>query len=255
MAQNSLTLPATLVYEGREYSRSGIKPFILTIELVEVVPFDEDDTSEDLPEPAGYGPQQVVFGGVLYFLESTPPHEIEDSVLRTVEKDVALQQAQVLQPQPQPLQAAPPPRLANQHFPANRGFSTGPTNRAMPARARVTTAKKLPYLFDIPASQQAGIQVITPSQSNPVVRIVNGKRMRARWTNEHTQYLDELIWLGMLLTNRRLEVRDFQAVTEALHRRFRGTPDYTIRGWNTVHSYATRRPTYPKFVNHVLSLP
>ncbi|KAF8848459.1 hypothetical protein BDZ45DRAFT_681207 [Acephala macrosclerotiorum] len=62
--------------------------------------------------------------------------------------------------------------------------------------------------------------------------------------------------LAMLTLNRPLERRDFLAITEALHRQFRGTSIHNIpypeRGYNTIHSYATRKQPYDTLVRRVL---
>lgn len=59
----------------------------------------------------------------------------------------------------------------------------------------------------------------------------------------------------MLKVNRPLAFGDFRAITEALHRRFRGTwagnVRYVERGYNTVHSYATKGELYKTVLNEV----
>ena len=68
-------------------------------------------------------------------------------------------------------------------------------------------------------------------------KINKGGVGRSRWTAEQTAYLHHLLELGLRLMNRPLERYDFPAITEALHRRFLGTANYPIRGYNGVHSY------------------
>ena len=62
----------------------------------------------------------------------------------------------------------------------------------------------------------------------------------------------ELMELAMLKVNRPLYPKDFKAITEALHRHFRANGGIPERGYNTVHSHATRRRAYSSLVQRVL---
>jgi hypothetical protein len=127
----------------------------------------------------------------------------------------------------------------------------------MPPRARATNIKPLQLLFDLSAHQRAGVQVFRPSPFNPHIALLPGQiKRRSKWAEEHTRYLYELMELAMLLLNRPLEHGDFPAITEALHRQFRGTfsgnVPYPLRGYNTVHSYATKKQPYDNLLRRVL---
>jgi hypothetical protein len=56
----------------------------------------------------------------------------------------------------------------------------------------------------------------------------------------------------LLKLNRPLLPKDFKAITEALHRHFRANGGITERGYNTIHSHATRRRAYSSLVQRVL---
>ncbi|KAE8446770.1 hypothetical protein EG329_011675 [Mollisiaceae sp. DMI_Dod_QoI] len=264
------SMPDRIVYDGLQYNKSLIDPNEVrrNFDYVKVVALemDSDEDEDDITEA---GPYFAIFQDVVYRKSVIPPEEIEDDVLRTVYASIL---APVISPIPASQVATqsfynqdgdsrqtkvpiPPQSAQYKHLPANRDFPIVPI-RVMPPRARVVYIDRLPMLFDVPVHQRATIQVILPKNKNEPHKLrPNGRNTRSRWTGEHTRYLDELIWLGMLMLNRPLMIKDFQAVTEALHRRFRGTPDYPIRGINTIHSYVTRRLGYHDFVNRVLPRP
>jgi hypothetical protein len=127
----------------------------------------------------------------------------------------------------------------------------------MPPRARTTNKSPLEFLFDLPAHQRADVRMIPPSEFNPPTALQPGQpKPRFKWADVHTSYLYGLMELAMLTLNRPLEHRDFPAITEALHRQFRGTRTgnvpYMERGYNTVHSYATRKEPYDNLLRRVL---
>lgn len=138
------------------------------------------------------------------------------------------------------------------------GFSAPPraTQRVMPPRAEVTDPKALEYLFDLLPSMRAGVQYTKPTLLNYGQAKPPGIQRRSRWQHEHVEYIHELMELAMLVLNRPLELRDFPAITEALHRKFQGTSirsiPYPLRGYHTIHSYATRKQRYDTLLRHVL---
>ena len=101
----------------------------------------------------------------------------------------------------------------------------------------------LPYGFDIVPQARAGIQHIEPFFNTPPAP-AGVKKCRANWQPEHTAHLFYLLETAMRTLNRKLKHGDFKAITEALHRQFRGTMfgnvAYTERGYNAVHSYMVK---------------
>jgi hypothetical protein len=134
--------------------------------------------------------------------------------------------------------------------------------RVMPPRSQIIDSRSLQYLFDLPVNMRAGLQFRVPARSNYDVAQQNGQprpqgiQRRSTWDPLHIDYLNELMELAMLTLNRRLEGRDFRAITEALHRRFRGTRignvQYPERGYNTIHSYVMKKPEYNTLLSRVL---
>jgi hypothetical protein len=127
----------------------------------------------------------------------------------------------------------------------------------MPQRARDTQADALELLFDLRAEERAGVTIYTPSYNNVNAPTSPGMipvpaNGRTNWKDEQVGYLYELIELAMLQMNRPLEHADFPAITEAFHRHFRAIGGIPDRGWNTVHSFATRKPEYHRLVQRVL---
>jgi hypothetical protein len=127
----------------------------------------------------------------------------------------------------------------------------------MPPRARTTNKSPLQFLFDLPAHQRASVPIIPPSEFNPPIALQPGQiKPRFGWADGHTSYLHQLMELAMLSLNRPLEHGDFPAITEARHRQFRGTRTgnvpYLERGYNTVHSYGTRKQSYDNLLRRVL---
>ena len=94
-------------------------------------------------------------------------------------------------------------------------------------------------LFDLEPEERAGVTYIAPATPGMVANPT-----RIRWKDEHVKYFYELMELAMLQLNRQLYVSDFKAITEALHRLFRVNGGIVERGYNTVHSFATRKPAY-----------
>jgi hypothetical protein len=129
--------------------------------------------------------------------------------------------------------------------------------RQMPPRSAVTNTRPLEYLFDLAADQRASVQISVPSRENRSIVVQPGvPKRRSTWQQEHVDYLNELVELAMLILNRALGTKDFIAITEALHRKFRGTTirnvAYPERGYNSVHSFVTKKDTYAAFVRRVL---
>ncbi len=129
----------------------------------------------------------------------------------------------------------------------------------MPPRATKINKDRLPFLFDVPEDERAGMQYIEPTQKNaPRPMNANGTKPRDRWTTQQLNYLYQLIELGMLTLNREVTIKDFPAITEALHRQFRGTltgnAPYLERGWNTVHSqvFKDRKVDFDALARRVL---
>lgn len=117
-----------------------------------------------------------------------------------------------------------------------------------PVAANVTVAA-LPFLFDLPAAQQANIAYQMPPRANhgySGAALVPGQRRQpSRMAPEQANYLFDLMELAMRQLGRKLETRDFPALTEALHRQFQGQIGstgqmYTMRGHNTVHTFGTK---------------
>ncbi|KAH8787342.1 hypothetical protein F5882DRAFT_378080 [Hyaloscypha sp. PMI_1271] len=234
------------------------------------------DENDDELEPMEAGPDSVVFNHRVYQKSwMTDPAEIEDNILRTVEKS----DSSSAYPLPPTI-----PTTSRTHYslPPQAGVATLPQANypatpqpqsvqpsaialpqsqmrsiAMPPRARATNINPLQLLFDLSAHQRASVQVVRPSPFNPHIALLPGQiKRRSKWAEEHTRYLYELMELAMLLLNRPLEHGDFPAITEALHRQFRGTfsgnVPYPLRGYNTVHSYATRKEPYDNLLRRVL---
>ena len=127
--------------------------------------------------------------------------------------------------------------------------------RVMPQRALVKQVSTLEPLFDLDPEERAGVNYIEPSHNNVTAPATPGmvaNPTRTRWKDEHVKYLYELMELAMLQLNRQLYVSDFKAITEALHRHFRVLGGIPERGYNTVHSFATRKPEYNRLVQRVL---
>jgi hypothetical protein len=170
-------------------------------------------------------------------------------------QQVQLQQARFGQPQPHFQQAQPQlqqPQAQFEHV-ANMALP----RRQMPPRSAVTNTRPLEYLFDLAADQRAGVQIVVPSRENqPIVVQPGVPKRRSTWQQEHVDYLNELVELAMLILNRAVETKDFFSITEALHRKFRGTTignvAYPERGYNSVHSFVTKKDTYAAFVRRVL---
>jgi hypothetical protein len=117
--------------------------------------------------------------------------------------------------------------------------------------------KPLQFLFDLPAHQCAGGQIIRLSQFNPPLATqADRSKPRFRWAEEYTSSFYELMELAMLLLNLPLEHGDFPAITEALHRQFPSTytghGPYPERGYYTVHSNATMKQHYDTLLRRVL---
>jgi hypothetical protein len=113
----------------------------------------------------------------------------------------------------------------------------------------------------LPENIRAGVQYHVPLEFNYGIASQNGQarpqgiQRRSRWAYEHTQYLRQLIEFAMITLNRPVEYRDFPAITEALHRNFRGTTSgnipYLERGYRTVHSHAIREEHYDALVRRM----
>ena len=128
-------------------------------------------------------------------------------------------------------------------------------SRVMPPRSLVTQTSVLEPQFDLAPEQRPNFGYVAPSNNNVVAPVISGMIAnpgRTHWKAEHVKYLDELMELAMLQLNRPLRISDFKAITEALHRRFRLDGGIVERGYNTVHSHATRKPSYNRLVQRVL---
>lgn len=129
------------------------------------------------------------------------------------------------------------------------------STRVMPQRVIVKQLSPLEPLFDLEPEERAGVTYIVPSHNNVIAPTTPGmipNPRRTHWKDEHAKYLDELMELALLKMNRPLYPVDFKAITEALHRHFRANGGIPERGYNTVHSFATRRPEYNSLVQRVL---
>jgi len=115
----------------------------------------------------------------------------------------------------------------------------------MPPRSLVTDDEDLQYLFDLPAADRQGIQIIEPSHKNPTrPGKTRGKTPRSSWAAAPRNYLFELVELAMRLLNRPLRFHDYEAITEALNREFRGKIvdgiAYAEKGVNPVNTYVVK---------------
>jgi hypothetical protein len=115
----------------------------------------------------------------------------------------------------------------------------------MPSRSLVTDNESLQDLFDLPVANRQDIQIVKPSHKNPTrPGTTRGKTPRNSWAAAHQNYFFELMELAMLLLNRPLRFHDFEAITEALNREFRGTIvegiAYAERGVNPVNTYVMK---------------
>lgn len=93
--------------------------------------------------------------------------------------------------------------------------------RTMPARAGFFNNDRFAYCFDLPLHLQISVKPQEPLRTNVYPGGV--PTPRSGWDTEQTRYLDELVWIGMLLLNRELKYKNFYAITEALHRHYQGT--------------------------------
>jgi hypothetical protein len=109
------------------------------------------------------------------------------------------------------------------------------------ARPHAISVAPLPLGFDLPPNQRPR-QFLVPTANNAPSCRQHG---RSFWNDTHNQYLWELIETAIGQLSRPIERRDFQAITEALHRKFRGTytngVPYPERGFNTIHSYVMKQ--------------
>jgi hypothetical protein len=109
------------------------------------------------------------------------------------------------------------------------------------AHPHATSVAPLQFGFDLPPNQRPD-QFLVPTANNAPSCRQHGRYF---WNDTHNQYLWELIETAIGQLSRRLERKDFQAITEALHRKFRGTytngVQYPERGYNTVHSYVVKQ--------------
>ncbi|KAN0093558.1 hypothetical protein V8E51_016742 [Hyaloscypha variabilis] len=109
--------------------------------------------------------------------------------------------------------------------------------RVTTARAPVDSAiEKLPRGFDLPEDARSKQKFIKPPTKNGA-----GGGAPVRWTADQKAYLFKLLELALRYVNRPLRYSDYGVITEALHRKFRGTENspgvpYPIRGANNVHS-------------------
>lgn len=104
------------------------------------------------------------------------------------------------------------------------------------------SAPRTPIPRSCPRSRPA---VSNPSPVSSNLTLTHYSKPRNRWATEQGNYLFQLMELAMRQLGRALEPRDFPAVTEAVHRQFAGTvgsdnKTYTMRGYNTLHTYATK---------------
>ncbi len=148
-----------------------------------------------------------------------------------------------------------PPPKAQVRIPSAPQQIINRVPRVMPPRAPVTQISALEPLFDLEPEERVGVAYVVPSPNNvafPVTPGMIANPRRTHWKREHTAYLDELMELAMLKLNRPLHIKDFKAITEALHRHFRTNGGIPERGYNTVHSYGTRKRGYHSLVQRVL---
>ena len=140
----------------------------------------------------------------------------------------------------QPLQ---PPQAAA----AQVAHACSPLVPSAPANAAPPTspiyASVLPFGFDIVPDARLGVQYIEPVLNAPPAP-AGVKKTRATWLPQHNAHLFYLLETAVRFLNRKLKQSDYKAVTEALHRQFRGTMNgpaaYTERGYNSVHSYVVK---------------
>ena len=154
---------------------------------------------------------------------------------------------QQIYPQPPPVFQGPLPPLATQpQFGHLSPFQR--TRLPMPARSLITNVQPLHCFFDLPAHMRTNRRALLVSRDNPTdpqLPQLPPQARATRWTAEQNDYLFDLCEMAVLILNRRLAVRDFPAIAEALHRRFRGTARYLERGYNTIHShFCKNNPAY-----------
>jgi hypothetical protein len=109
------------------------------------------------------------------------------------------------------------------------------------AHPHATSVAPLQFGFDLPPNQRPD-QFLVPTANNAPECRQHG---RFHWNDTHNKCLWELIETAIGLLSRPIERKDFHALTEALHRKFRGTYisglPYPERGYNTVHSYVMKQ--------------
>jgi hypothetical protein len=109
------------------------------------------------------------------------------------------------------------------------------------AHPHATSVAPLQFGFDLLPNQRPD-QFLVPTANNAPECRQHG---RFYWNDTHNKCLWELIETAIGLLSRPIERKDFHALTEALHRKFRGTyisgVPYPERGYNTVHSYVMKQ--------------
>ncbi|PMD42289.1 hypothetical protein L207DRAFT_580958 [Hyaloscypha variabilis F] len=211
------------------------------------------------------GPDFITFNSAVYQKSPfTQPYTIHDDTLRTVEAGGRLYESPG--PSPQDFYGNAPSYYEHSFSSSTAQADTRvrfqvevPTKRTMAsARPKNSKIKPLQFLFDVPVEHRAAIQVIEPTFHNPPIPVRPGqKKPRFHWTVRHHEHLFNLIEVAVSQLQRPLEHIDFKAITEALHRQFRGTTSlndqpYLERGYSTVHTYATRKQQYVDLLNRLL---
>ncbi|KAE9369696.1 hypothetical protein N431DRAFT_469583 [Stipitochalara longipes BDJ] len=258
--------PRELVFDGLLYAKIEMTPHIHELWLgyaaTTVVSYEQrlDGNFDEFEE----GPDFVVFNGAVYHKQlRVEGYTIHDQILRTVDPDDRYYQDP--SPTPHASYAAAPYGLSSPTTQAestptpDRNFATPPQQHVIIPQtgAAAVMGTPLHFLFDLPQHQRAGVKATPPRRFNPPIKKqADGKKTRAAWATEHTIYLFDLMEKAMSLLSRPLEHGDFRAITEALHRRFRGTSSggvrYFERGWNTVHTAVIKNKRYEELKKRVL---
>lgn len=92
-----------------------------------------------------------------------------------------------------------------------------------------------------------------PSQLATSGKISDNVRVSTSWDPQQRLYLQELVWMAMLLLNREPSNAEFKKpIADAMHRRFQGTLGHILKGYNTLHSEIVKKPGWPDFKAFVL---
>ncbi len=131
----------------------------------------------------------------------------------------------------------------------------GATHFTMPRLATKPSKAALEPFFDLPESYRHGLQYTIPPRENmyPPQVATSSKPPKHRMTLVQDKCFFALVEAAVRILGRRLKSGDFKAITEAFHRYCPPADGAVYRGYNTLHSTATKRNArYEELVKHLL---